>query len=89
MNSTKKIFSVTLVAASKKFQISYGACKIKQKNGQLIKISEKPNFNYLVSVGLYLIKPSVIKSVAKNKHLDMDILLKKLKIKVVRLGFFP
>ena len=34
---TKNNFSITLVAASKNFQISYGACKINKKNGQLIK----------------------------------------------------
>jgi len=85
----KNNFNITLVAASKNFQISYGACEINKKNGQLVRISEKPNFNYLVSVGLYLIKPSVISSVAKNKYLDMDILLKKVKSKGGKVGVFP
>tara|TARA_B100001057_G_C22847265_1_gene949581 strand:+ start:979 stop:2040 length:1062 start_codon:yes stop_codon:yes gene_type:complete len=85
----KNNFHITLVAASKNFQISYGACQINKKNGQLKKISEKPNFNYLVSVGLYLIKPSVIKAVSNNKHLDMDILLKKVKSRGGKVGVFP
>ena len=85
----KNKFQITLVAASKNFQISYGACQINKKNGQLIKISEKPNFNYLVSVGLYLIKPGVINTVAKNKHLDMDVLLKRIKNKGGKIGVFP
>ncbi len=85
----KNNFHITLVAASKNFQISYGACEINKKNGQLRKISEKPNFNYLVSVGLYLIKPSVINRVQKNKHLDMDILLKKVKSSGGKVGVFP
>ena len=70
----KNNFKITLVAASKNFKISYGSCEINKKNGQLIKISEKPNLNYLVSVGLYLMKSDVIKSINKNKYLDMDIL---------------
>ncbi len=85
----KNNFHITLVAASKNFQISYGACEINKKNGQLKKISEKPNFNYLVSVGLYLIKPNVINAVAKNKYLDMDILIKRVKNKRGKIGVFP
>ncbi len=85
----KNNFKITLVAASKNFKISYGSCEINKKNGQLIKISEKPNLNYLVSVGLYLMKSDVIKSINKNKYLDMDILLKKVKSKGGKIGVFP
>ena len=78
-----------MVAASKNFKISYGACEINKKNGHLIRIKEKPNFNYLVSTGLYLIKPKVINKVIKNKPIEMDILIKKIKNKGGKIGVFP
>ena len=82
-------FQITMVAASKNFKISYGACEINKKNGHLIRIKEKPNFNYLVSTGLYLIKPKVINKVIKNKPIEMDILIKKIKNKGGKIGVFP
>ena len=45
--------------------------------------------NYLVSVGLYLFKPEIIKLIPKNKFLAMDILIKKIKEKGGKIGVFP
>ena len=85
----KNNFHITLVAASKNFKISYGACEINKKNGQLIKIKEKPNLNYLVSVGLYLIKPKVLKALKNKKPLEMDQLITKIKNRGGKIGVFP
>ena len=84
----KNNYNVTLVAATKNFKLSYGSCEIK-KNGQLKKILEKPSMNYLVSVGLYLFKPEIIRLIPKNKFLAMDILIKKIKEKGGKIGVFP
>lgn len=84
----KNNFKITLVAASKNFKISYGACEI-NKNGQLKKINEKPDLNYLVSVGLYLVKPEVIKKVSNKDPLGMDTLIKKIKSQGGKIGVFP
>ena len=84
----KNNYKITLVAASKNFQLSYGACEIK-KNGQLKKILEKPSTNYLVSVGLYLFKPEIINLVPKNKFFEMDVLIKKIKQRGGKIGVFP
>ena len=85
----KNNFHITLVAASKNFKISYGACEINKKNGQLIKIKEKPNLNYLVYVGLYLIKPKVLKALKNKKPLEMDQLITKIKNRGGKIGVFP
>ena len=84
----KNNYKITLVAASKDFQLSYGSCEIK-RNGELRKISEKPSTNYLVSVGLYLFKPEVINLVPKNKFFEMDVLIKKVKQRGGKIGVFP
>ena len=84
----KNNYSITLVAATKNFKLSYGSCDIK-KNGQLKKILEKPSMNYLVSVGLYLFKPEIIKLVGRNKFLGMDDLIKKVKKNGEKVGVFP
>ena len=84
----KNNYKISLVAATKNFQLSYGSCEI-NKNGQLKKILEKPKMNYLVNVGLYLFKPEIINLVAKNKFLEMDVLIKRVKQKGGKIGIFP
>ena len=84
----KNNYKISLVAATKNFQLSYGSCEI-NRNGQLKKILEKPKTNYLVNVGLYLFKPEIINLVAKNKFLEMDVLIKRVKQKGGKIGIFP
>ena len=79
---------ITVVAAIKNFRLPYGSCEI-DKSGNLKKIVEKPNLNYLVNTGLYIIKPQVLKYISKNKTLDMDELMKILKNKRKKIGIFP
>ena len=62
----KNNFKISLVAASKKFNLEYGSCKIKRKNGELKNIEEKPSINYLANIGLYLLNPEIIKIIPKS-----------------------
>lgn len=84
----KNNYSLTLVAAHKSLDLLYGTCEIK-KNGELNKIKEKPKFDYLANVGLYLLKPEILKYVKKNTPLGMDELIKKIKMKKKKIGVFP
>tara|TARA_B100001057_G_scaffold464164_1_gene519052 strand:+ start:1021 stop:2073 length:1053 start_codon:yes stop_codon:yes gene_type:complete len=84
----KNKFDLTLVAASKNFQLSYGACQIKQ-NGELKKIEEKPKLDYLVSVGLYLLKPEIIQKIPSTNLFNMNNLIEKVKNSGGRIGVFP
>ena len=59
------------------------------KKGYLKRIVEKPTLNYLVSVGLYLIKSEVIKKIPTRKKFDMDELIKKIKLSKSKIGIFP
>jgi len=84
----KNNYSLTLVAAHKSLDLLYGTCEIK-KNGELNKIKEKPKFDYLANVGLYLFKPEILKFIKKNSFLEMDELIKRIKSKKKKIGVFP
>jgi dTDP-glucose pyrophosphorylase/CBS domain-containing protein len=84
----KNNFKISLVAASKKFTLSYGSCKIK-KNGELKIIEEKPSINYLANIGLYLLKPEIVRLIPKNSSFEMDTLIKKVNKAGGRVGVFP
>ena len=56
---------------------------------ELVKIVEKPTYNYLVSAGIYIIKPFILKLIKKNSFLDMPDLVSAIKGKHLKVITFP
>ena len=83
-----KKFDLTLIASTKEYVIPYGTCDL-DKKGHLLKINEKPIFNFLVNTGLYLLKPEIIKLIPLNKKFDLPDLLKKMQKLNYTIGVFP
>ena len=81
-------FFISIVVATKDFKLPYGSCEL-DKRGLLKKITEKPNTNYLVNTGLYLMNSNVIKFIKKNSFMNMDQLIKILKNKKKKIGVYP
>jgi len=81
-------YELTIVASLSEFSIPYGTLKL-LKNGDLQKIDEKPNLSYLINTGLYILKPSVLELIPKNKLFDMTDLIKKIKSKGKSIGVYP
>ena len=68
---------MTCVVATKDYKIPYGTCSI-NASGKLIKIIEKPNYNFLVNTGVYVFNSSILKTIKKNERLEMNELIKKI-----------
>ena len=83
-----KKFDLTIVATKKKYKLPYGSCIINNKN-ILLKIEEKPEYNFLINSGLYLIEPTVLKYIKKNSALDFDNLIKIIQKNKLKIGVFP
>jgi dTDP-glucose pyrophosphorylase/predicted transcriptional regulator len=81
-------FAITIVASMKQNTIQYGVCKI-NKSGQLKKIDEKPEFNFLVNTGFYLIEPIMLKFIQPNSKMDATDLINIAKKKKLKVGVFP
>ena len=89
LNFHKKYnYDLTLVASLRNFSIPYGVCEI-NKNTSLNKIKEKPKFNFLVSIGMYVMNKKVLSSIKNNSKLDITNLIKRLKNKKYKIGVFP
>jgi len=84
----KNNYDVTLLTSSKIHKIPYGVCHV-AKNGDLKKIEEKPKFDFLVNVGLYLVNNKVIDFIPKNKIFHFTDLIRTLQKKKYRIGLFP
>jgi len=83
----KNNYDVTLLTSSKIHKIPYGVCRV-AKNGDLEKIDEKPKFDFLVNVGLYLVKNKVIDFIPKNKIFHFTDLIKVLQKRNYKIGLF-
>ena len=83
----KNNYDLTLYASSKNHQVPYGVCH-GEANGDLIKIEEKPKFNFLVNVGLYLANNSILDYIPKNKNFQFTDLVKQLKKDNKKIGLY-
>jgi len=79
---------LTIVVAQKKIQVPYGVCKI-TKNGNFIKINEKPITKQFVNVGYYILNKKMFKYIPKNKKMDVTELIKKVKTSKNKIKVFP
>lgn len=79
---------ITLVSSMKHFMIPYGICEI--ENGGILKaIKEKPEFDFFVNTGMYILDTTVLAHIPKNKFYDMTDLIGDYLKKGERIGVYP
>ena len=79
---------ITIVAALKHYPIPYGIVETK-KNGQLVKMTEKPDFSFKINSGLYILEPHLLNEIPLNKFFHITHLIEKIKNKGGKVGVFP
>lgn len=79
---------ITVVGSVQHFEVPYGV--IEMKNGGLLqKIIEKPEYDFLVNTGFYVIKKSVIDLIPTAGVFDFTDLIAKVKEEGGRVGVYP
>ncbi len=84
----KNNYDITIVASTKGHTIPYGVCEI-DDNGILKVIKEKPHFDFLINIGIYILKKETLKLIPTNKFFDMTDLIQKAKNIGLKVGIFP
>ena len=84
----KKKNMITIMASAKEHIIPYGVCNL-GTSGQFKNIKEKPKINFLASSGIYVVHPSVLRLIPKNKRFDFPELVVAAKRKKIKIGVFP
>jgi dTDP-glucose pyrophosphorylase len=79
---------ITIVASIKNYNIPYGICEI-EDGGVLHKISEKPNFSFLVNTGMYVINTGALSVIPKNEFYHITQLIGDVKSMGKKVGIFP
>ena len=81
-------YILTIVASMQNYIIPYGVCEI-ENGGSLKKIIEKPEYNFLINSGMYLINPEVLQYIPANKFFHMTHLIEKLIKEGFQIGVYP
>lgn len=78
---------ITLVCARKKFQVPYGTIRLDEA-GQIMGLQEKPEFEYHVNTGLYLIEPEFLDLIPDNVFIHITDIIDKCIQDKERVGAF-
>lgn len=85
---TQNSHDITLVASAKRFSIPYGICEL-NGGGSLERIKEKPEYNYLVNTGLYVLNPDVLELIPDKQLFHLTHLIDKVKENGGSIGVYP
>ena len=57
--------------------------------GQLSHINEKPEYDFLINTGLYVLNPDILELIPKNKFSHITHLIEQAKNQGKKIGVFP
>jgi len=81
-------YALTMVASMQHHTIPYGVCEI-ENGGDLKSITEKPQYDFLVNTGMYLLDPEVLNYIPENEFYHITHLMGKLKKEGLKIGVYP
>jgi NDP-sugar pyrophosphorylase family protein len=84
----KNSYCLTIFASMRNYVVPYGVCNLNDI-GELSSIQEKPENNFLVNTGLYILNPNVLDFVKPDTFLDMTDLISMLLANNHSIGVFP
>ena len=79
---------ITIVASIKYYNIPYGVCEI-ENGGELIQIKEKPELNFLINTGMYVVDASCLNLLPENELFHITQLIEKIKNTGGKVGIYP
>ena len=77
---------ITIVASEKEYNLQYGVCDITRK-GNLVKILEKPSFDFIINAGLYVINKKILNLIPKKSY-DVPELIQNAKKKGYKISVY-
>ena len=77
----------TMCVKQNQYQIPYGV--IKEQDGNVIGVDEKPTQTYFINAGIYVFEPELLKSVQKNEKINMPPLLMRKVEEGKKVNLFP
>lgn len=79
---------ITIVGSMINYRIPYGICEI-TNGGKLVNFHEKPEYSYLVSTGMYIIRDTALKLIPHNEHFNITDLISLIRDQGGTIGVYP
>ena len=79
---------ITFVCAMKEITVPYGVVKT-DTSGKIIQMTEKPEFSFLTSTGMYVMEPEVLNDLEENQFIHLPQIAQKYIDQGKRVGVFP
>lgn len=79
---------ITIVGSLKSYNIPYGICEIAD-GGELVKITEKPEYNFLVNTGMYVLQAESLCLIPEGEFFHMTHLIERVKETGGKVAVFP
>lgn len=79
---------LTIVTMVKNFRIPYGVIETGE-NGLMTELREKPELNYQVNTGAYILNPGCIDEIPEGEFFHITDLMEKIKARGGRVGCYP
>lgn len=79
---------LTIVTMVKSFRIPYGVIETGE-NGLMTELREKPELNYQVNTGAYILNPECIDEIPEGEFFHITHLMEKIKVRGGRVGCYP
>lgn len=81
-------FIMTMVTSMRHVSIPYGVCEL-HKNGMLKRINEKPEMDFLINTGMYILNPKALEHIPNDKSFDFTDLIQELIDRNLKIGVYP
>ncbi len=81
-------YIMTILGSMQHHTVPYGVMSIKD-GGELNKITEKPEYDFLVNTGMYVFSPKIFNYIPEGKKFDITNLIEHLKKNNERIGVYP
>lgn len=79
---------LTIISSLKSYAIPYGIIET-EKNGELTKLLEKPEFHFQVNSGMYIFEPHLLNEIPENTFFHITQLIEKIMKRKGKIGVFP
>jgi dTDP-glucose pyrophosphorylase len=79
---------ITIICSLKNIMIPYGIIEL-SLNGNIESIKEKPNFQFLINTGMYVVEPIVLQSLSDNEKIGFPDIIEKLRLMGKKIGVYP
>lgn len=79
---------LTIVSALKNYKIPYGTLQTGEM-GILEQVTEKPDLNYQINTGFYIVEPHLLKEIPKDEFFHITHLMEKILSRNGKIGVYP